>query len=141
MTLSYAGTLTVVTCWCGMRHAIPSELDEFQDRQHDNGEKQTSIYCPLGHTHIRAGKGEAQKLRERLERAEQRRIAERDLREQTERQLAAQKGATTKARRRAAAALCPCCNRSFVQLRRHMAAKHPDYDPDRLKGGAATRNV
>jgi hypothetical protein len=25
-TLSYSGTLTVETCWCGCRHAIPSEL-------------------------------------------------------------------------------------------------------------------
>jgi uncharacterized protein (UPF0212 family) len=23
--------------------------------------------------------------------------------------------------------VCPCCNRSFAQLRRHMAAKHPEY--------------
>ena len=58
-TLTYAGKLTVVACWCGIRHAIPAELDDFQDRQHDNGQQQRGIYCPLGHSHIRAGDGEA----------------------------------------------------------------------------------
>lgn len=128
--LTYSGTLTVVTCWCGMRHAVPEELYSFQRRQHENGRDVTVIYCPLGHTHIPAGEGAAAKLRRQLERANQRAQAERDLREDTERRLAAQKGATTKARNRAAAALCPCCNRSFVQLRRHMSTKHPDYKPD-----------
>jgi DNA repair exonuclease SbcCD ATPase subunit len=85
-TLQYTGQLVVVTCWCGMRHAVPQEL-------------------------------------------RQRAQAERDLREDTERRLSAQKAQTTKARKRAAAALCPCCNRSFVQLRRHMETKHPGYDP------------
>lgn len=34
---------------------------------------------------------------------------------------------TTRAKKRAATGTCPCCGRSFVQLRRHMAAKHPDH--------------
>jgi hypothetical protein len=128
-TLSYRGSLTVSICWCGMRHAVPSELIDHQERQHRDGRTQTGIYCPLGHSYIISGEGEAERLRKQLERAEQRRKAEQDLREDTERRLSAQKAATTKAKKRAAAALCPCCNRSFVQLRRHIAAKHPDYDP------------
>jgi hypothetical protein len=62
-----------------------------------------------------------------LQRARERAQAERDLREDTERRLSAQKGATTRAKKRHAAAVCPCCNRSFVQLRRHMENKHPGY--------------
>jgi hypothetical protein len=65
-TISYAGTLTVTSCWCGIHVAIPSDLYR---QARENG----------------------------------------------------------KARKRAAAALCPCCNRSFVQLRRHLASQHPDY--------------
>lgn len=130
-TLRYHGTLTVVTCWCGMRHAVPEELHEHQKREHRDGRAQTGIYCPLGHSYIISGEGEAERLRKQLERTEQRRQAERELREDTERRLRAQKAATTKAKKRAAAALCPCCNRSFVQLRRHMEAKHPDYQPER----------
>jgi DNA repair exonuclease SbcCD ATPase subunit len=136
-TLTYSGQLLVLTCWCGMRHAVPKELREFQERQHRNGIDPIGIYCPLGHSHVPAGEGEAERLRRELEeqrerarRARETAAAERDLRADTERRLAAQKGATTRARKRAAAALCPCCNRSFVQLRRHLAAKHPDYVPD-----------
>jgi hypothetical protein len=112
-----------------MRHAVPAELRADQQRQHRDGWQQTPIYCPLGHTHVIPGDGEAAKLQKRLERERDRAarlLAERD---QIEASLRAQKGATTKAKKRAAAAVCPCCHRSFSQLRRHMAAKHPDYDP------------
>jgi len=128
-TLDYLGTLTVMTCWCGVRHAVPEELYDFQRRQHRDGKSVTAIYCPLGHTHVPAGKGEAELLRGKLERAEQRRKAERELREDTERRLSAQKAATTRAKRRHAAGVCPCCGRTFKQLQRHMTTKHPDYDP------------
>lgn len=30
-------------------------------------------------------------------------------------------------RNRAAAGVCPCCNRTFEQLGRHMTTKHPEY--------------
>lgn len=126
-TLTYSGQLTVVTCWCGMRHAIPSELDDFQDRQHDNGERQTSIYCPLGHQHIRAGKGEAEKLRERLEGERRRLAATRDLLAHEERSHAATRGHLTRTKKRVAHGVCPCCSRTFQQLARHMKNKHPEY--------------
>lgn len=129
-TLTFVGELTVITCWCGMRHAVPSELRNFQQRQHNDGGSVTSIYCPLGHQHAPAGEGEAAKLRRHLQtEADERTRAEAE-REQAEASARAHKGAATKARKRAAAALCPCCNRSFVQLRRHMATKHPDFEPD-----------
>lgn len=126
-TLTYSGQLTVVACWCGMRHAIPAELDDFQDRQHDNGERQTSIYCPLGHTHIRAGKGEAERLRERLARTEQANRASRDLLAAEERSHAATRGHLTRVKKRAAHGVCPCCNRTFQNVARHMESRHPDY--------------
>jgi hypothetical protein len=128
--ITYSAELTTCQCWCGINLAIPTNLYR---TAHDTGE---SVYCPLGHK-FSWTESEADRLRKKLEqtearatRAEQRRQAERDLREHTERQLAAQKGATTRARKRAAAALCPCCNRSFVQLRRHLETKHPGYDPE-----------
>lgn len=127
-TLTYSGTLTVVKCWCGMRHAVPAELRNLQLRQHNDGRRKVvSIYCLLGHAHWPAGETKAERLERELQ-------AERDYagrvvaeREQAAASAAAYKGVATKARKRAAAALCPCCGRSFVQIRRHMAAKHPDY--------------
>jgi hypothetical protein len=125
--LTYTGELTVAICWCGMRHAVPVELRELQRRQQGDGREVQPVYCPLGHEYIPSGKSKVAKLEEELERERQRAQAERDLREDTERRLSAQRAATTRAKRRQAAAVCPCCNRSFVQLRRHMAAKHPEH--------------
>jgi DNA repair exonuclease SbcCD ATPase subunit len=112
-----------------MRHAIPEELQNFQRRQHANGQRQTDIYCPLGHAYVKAGKGEAEKLRESLERERERAARMAAERDQAQASARSYKGVATKARKRAAAAVCPCCNRSFVQLRRHMETQHPDYDP------------
>lgn len=128
-TLAYTGELTVVTCWCGTVHAVPSELRDYQLRQHRDGRQVIEVYCPLGHTYTPAGEGEAAKLQRRLQ-AEREAVARaRAQRDQAEASLKAQKAATTRAKKRHAAAVCPCCQRSFVQLRRHMATKHPNYDP------------
>lgn len=48
-------------------------------------------------------------------------------REEAERRLSATKGVVTKLKQRAAGGMCPCCNRSFVGLARHMATKHPEF--------------
>lgn len=126
-TLNYRGTLVVETCWCGIHHAVPQELFEAQEQQFRDGEKQTGIFCPLGHSYIRAGKGEAEKLKERLEAQSQRTEYWRKERERSERKLSAAKGQATKLRKRAAGGACPCCNRTYVDVARHMATKHPDY--------------
>jgi hypothetical protein len=125
--ITYVGELTTLTCWCGMRHAVPAELYAHQERQLRDGRDQTAIYCPLGHHHIIAGEGEAARLKRRLDAERVRAASLAAQRDQAEASARAYKGVATKARKRAAAALCPCCNRSFVQLRRHMKAKHPDY--------------
>jgi hypothetical protein len=118
--------LKVMTCpICGVTYAIPLLM---QQHAHERGERRIQWYCPNGHQ-LGYGPSEAARQRERAEREQHRANAERDLRADTERRLIAQRGATTRAKKRAAAAVCPCCHRSFSQLRRHMASKHPDYDP------------
>lgn len=131
-TLTYSGTLKVVKCWCGMRHAVPIELDDFQDRQHENGVAQTAIVCPLGHNHIRAGKGAAAKLKDELVRKQaeldQARSAsqeEFELRLAVERDLKKERDDSKKRKDRALGGVCPCCNRSFKNVQRHLASKHP----------------
>jgi hypothetical protein len=47
-----------------------------------------------------------------------------------DKELVAQRGQTTKARNqleRVGNGVCPCCTRSFTNLRRHMATKHPGF--------------
>lgn len=42
---------------------------------------------------------------------------------------AATKGTLTKIRKRVHNGVCPCCNRTFANLARHMKTKHPDVTP------------
>jgi DNA repair exonuclease SbcCD ATPase subunit len=126
-TIEYTGRLTVLTCWCGMRHAVPEELRRQQVRQQDRGESVTSVYCPLGHSHIPAGKSQATIERERRERLEAQLQHERDQHQAERRSHAATKGQLTKTKKRISGGTCPCCNRSFVNLARHMKGQHPEY--------------
>ena len=63
---------------------------------------------------------------QRAKYANQRAEAERDLRLAEERSHSATKGHLTRAKKRHRAGLCPCCNRQFQDLVRHMASKHPE---------------
>jgi len=82
------------------------------------------FYCPAGHPQHYVGETDADKLR----RAEQRNRALKDQLDAAEASRAAYKGQATKYRNQVARAengVCPHCNRSFVDLRRHMGSKHP----------------
>lgn len=123
-TLTYSGTLVTRTCWCGIRHAIPQELSNEADRNKD-----TSVYCPVGHSWVSGSheKRESEKLRGELEAERNRLRATRDLLTHEERSHAATRGHLTRTKKRVAHGVCPCCNRTFQQLGRHMKAKHPEY--------------
>lgn len=125
-TLETTTTLVRVSCWCGVQFAIPQ--NRYTWMQHS---RKNDCHCPNGHTFHFAKTLEEERAEMQRELAEERRRkqAARDLLAAEERSHAATRGHLTRSRKRAAAAVCPCCNRSFVQLRRHMAAKHPDYVP------------
>lgn len=136
LTMEFTDRLTVVTCWCGINHAVPENLRSFQERQHRDGKNVMSIYCPLGHEHRPAGEGKAARLARELEEEKDRRARiaaardrERARADENERRRIAQKAATTRLGKRAKAGTCPCCNRTFKQLARHMANQHPEFDP------------
>lgn len=114
-------------CVCGTPFAIPSEMLR--------GLRQTKkqFYCPSGHV-LSFTESEADGLRRQLEarqgelqRAEEREASLRKQRQHLEHQLHGTKGALTKAKKRVGNGVCPCCNRSFGNLRRHMTTKHPKY--------------
>jgi hypothetical protein len=129
-TLRYSGELTVLTCWCGTRHAVPEELRRQQLKQHNDGHADVfGIYCPLGHSHVPAGESLVEKTRRELEASRDRAAQLAAERDQAEASARAYKGAATRARKRAGAGVCPCCNRTFKQLAQHMKSKHPDFDP------------
>lgn len=133
-TLTFTGTVVLTSCWCGIQHGIPQDLYNHVLRQRNNGERQQDIYCPLGHAWTFAGQGTAERLRlenERLERVieSRRRSIEvlRQERDHEKRKVAAAKGRITKLKKRIAKGVCPCCNRYFPALHRHVAQEHPEY--------------
>lgn len=130
-TLTYTGRLTIVTCWCGIAHAIPDDLDSWADQSASN-----VVYCPLGHKWVRRETAVARERKER-EQLQRRLDAERDTsrrwrdRAEAERRSAiAYKGHLTRIRRRIANGVCPVpgCKRSgFSRVLSHIASQHPDW--------------
>jgi len=123
--MTYAGTLVVETCpVCGVNHGIPSNLVRVAK---EKGPAK-SLYCPNGHGwHYTKAQADIDRDRARIEHLE-RRLANRDEDLRAERaHHAATKGKLTKTKKRVAGGACPCCNRSFVDLARHMQGQHPDY--------------
>lgn len=84
-----------------------------------------SFYCPNGHGQSYT-ESEADRLRKQLATAQQRIAMESSSRQIAE--LEAQKARLKLKRveKRIGNGTCPCCNRHFVNVERHMKTKHPD---------------
>lgn len=117
------GAFEDVTCGeCGIIFYMPLQLYRVRLADHH------SFWCPLGHErHFISGKSDLELARARAERAE---LAAANAREDariTNAKLIATKGQLTKAKNRAKGGACPCCNRTFVALSKHIATKHPEF--------------
>lgn len=113
-TITKDVTLTDMTCGsCGIDFAMP---EWFRKQKKADG---STWYCPAGHPRV---------YRESDVAAAKRLLEEERLaRQAVEDQLAASQREAKRQAKRVANGVCPCCNRSFVQLARHMKAKHPDF--------------
>ena len=128
MEQTYVGTLKVVEC--PNCHCAFGMTKEHEQRRRDDG---GNFYCPNGHV-MAYTKREIDKQRERAEKAESRvafwqaRADEHQRDARRERRFAiAQKAAKTRIKNRVGNGVCPCCNRTFTNLQRHMHNQHPDY--------------
>jgi hypothetical protein len=124
-TVTYSGVIEVHHCSaCG----VPFGLDRaYADQRRQD---RASFRCPNGHGQWFPGstaEEREKRLQELLNRERSRATAIDDQRQAAERSARAYKGQATKIRRRVAKGVCPCCNRSFADLRRHMEGQHPDY--------------
>jgi hypothetical protein len=110
---------------CGITFAVPEKWMRGRQNDHQN------FYCPNGHPRWFPGKSEAEKLRDELSRSKaERERLERERNEAHRKLLAAQK-AEKRHKRRISNGVCPCCTRSFQDLKRHMASKHPEFSEGR----------
>ena len=114
--------LTEMECGkCGVAFAIPESMRSEKERDGGNW------FCPNGHSRVYRETVTEKLAKERARSA--RLVAERD---QLDASLRATRGVVTRKTnelKRVKAGVCPCCNRSFQNLHRHMETKHPDFDP------------
>ena len=119
-TIQQTINLETETCaGCGIGFAMPAWL---MKRARETGEL---FYCPRGCS-MSYTKSEVQRLREKLD--AQTKTATLMAARAHAAEMAEQKAQTEirRMKKRASAGVCPCCNRTFQQLARHMKTKHPD---------------
>lgn len=114
------GMSEVDCCACGLVFMVP------EDWEAERRKSGTGFYCPNGHS-LTWGKSEADKLRERVASLEAKLTHAQDQRAAAERDAQQSRQEAERQRKRAANGVCPCCNRTFVNLGRHMRGQHPDY--------------
>lgn len=126
----------IACCRCHEPFGMSEETYDVLQRNEKN------FHCPWGHPqHFNAGPTEVDRLRLERDRLRQSlaekddqialqrkwRVEESERRAAAERRASAARGQVTRLKNRAAAGVCPCCNRSFGNLRRHMEAKHKGF--------------
>ena len=107
-------------CNCATNFAMDNNLKQ---RLKETGD---TFYCPNGHAQ-RYTETEATRLKRQNQSLESNlRWAKIDA-QNAKYSHAATKGKLTKLKNRIANGVCPCCNRTFANISRHMAGQHPDY--------------
>jgi hypothetical protein len=113
---------------CGGHIALSENLERCLRESHE------SFYCPIGHRQFFPALSDTEKLRKALHAAEleKTRLTQqaKESQEASDRnaiKLAMAEREAARVKKRVAAGVCPCCNRTFVQLQRHMKTKHPDH--------------
>lgn len=136
-----ANELETIPCSaCGIRFGMPHDFVEAR-----RGDKR-QFYCPNGHI-LSYHESEADRLRRERDRLKQNQARleelfnrEHEARQAAERRISAAKGQITKLKTRAAAGVCPCCNRTVSQMARHMKSKHPEFKAEGVVDFAAARD-
>lgn len=129
-----ASFIEIVCGGCGVVFGMTPEFQKLRRKDHK------TFWCPSGCGRVYNGPSEEEKLRKQLETQRQQNAmfaddarAARERADAAERRAAAARGQVTKLKRRAAAGLCPCCNRTFENLARHMAGQHPTFRADEVE--------
>ena len=127
MSLALALEIDFTTVECGECGGVYALTTRYHAQKRNKGGFWNCPYCQCGWG-FNEDCSEFERLRREKRRAEEARDYARNESAALQRQLSAQKGVTTKLRKRVKNGVCPCCNRTFVNLKRHMASKHPEYE-------------
>lgn len=120
-------TLVVEQCCnCSCWFAMPKD---FRDRCLDVG---GTFYCPHGHPQSfttprnKALKDQVERLEKDYQRAKDYIQEKNNQIQQLGYSVRALKAAKTKIINRVKNGVCPCCNRTFIDLQKHFKSKHPE---------------
>lgn len=121
--------ITTSCCVCGIQFGLPKDYES--ERRRDG----KGFHCPNKHSLCFDPQGsEEKKLECQLAGERARHDQTKANLVDTKRSLIAEKGHRTRLKKRVANGVCPCCNRSFQNLSRHMTTKHPGYSK-KIKAG------
>jgi hypothetical protein len=124
--IQYSATVEMVTevcCTCGVVFGVTQDYQKKRRADH------LSFKCPDGHSQSYGGLSEAERLRKELKSKEQELANQVALRFQVQAQkdkAEADKLKAEKKLKRVQKGVCPCCTRSFQNLKQHMASQHPE---------------
>jgi hypothetical protein len=121
--LQFHSCLEHFECWdesCGMAFGMPREFARVARV------KGTVFHCPRGHR-LRFGESEVEQLKKQLTEERARVQREQARTESAKRSARAYRGQVTRVRNRVGNGVCPCCNRTFQNLMRHMETQHPEF--------------
>ncbi len=125
-TVVFEEMFEVYTCCvtsCGIRFALSATFVELRRKDH------AWWHCPNGHPQHFSSESKEERLQRELRVAEQQIARVEDERRDAERRETAAKRELARVNKRVHAGVCPCCNRSFVNVARHMKTKHPNVTP------------
>jgi hypothetical protein len=116
---------------CGEPFQLSSELVNVLHRSSQ------TFYCPHGHMrHFPQGESREAKLQREVNQLKQNKAYLEDRRREAEERADKErhrangyKGHATRISKRIKHGVCICCNRTFADLARHMATKHPTFTP------------
>jgi NMD protein affecting ribosome stability and mRNA decay len=112
--------LTEIVCGqCGIKFAVP---EDWRAAKQETGD---GWYCPNGHCRAYT-ESDAAKYRRLLQEEKDRHIKTLSRLNQAEASEQKITKELSRVKKRVHSGVCPCCNRTFQQLARHMKAKHPE---------------
>lgn len=112
---------------CGVVFAIPTHYYERWKEGDITANKCRVIICPICGHNWTCGDTKSQRLEKQLVAKQaclDQVLADRSYKEK---QLQVRKGLLTRFKNRVGRGVCPCCNRFFEQLGRHMTTQHPEF--------------
>lgn len=122
--MSYTEIITMVKVHCAKCQILFGVTDDFKERRQDDHDE---FFCPRGHNNYWPQDSDKDKLKKELAKSKEQYQRERIERQFHEKSAKAFKGKVTQIKKRIGNGVCPCCNRSFKNVRRHIGLQHPEF--------------